>query len=112
MTKVMVYGTLMRKQSNHRYLRDSKFLGEATTKGKMFTLGYFPAIQLGEEGTIHGEVFEIDEPTLVELDHLEGHPRFYERVPIDTEYGECWIYTMKDVRGASEIPDGKWARVA
>lgn len=46
---------------------------------------------------IHGEVYEVDEETLWDLDALEGHPFWYrrEKVPVVLEDGrevEAWIY--------------------
>lgn len=91
MMKIFVYGTLMQGFPNNRLLEYSKFISETTItyNGKMISCGGFPAIIDGEkENVIHGEVFEIDENTLSNLDHLEGHPNWYRRVKVKTSDGQ------------------------
>ena len=74
MTKVFVYGTLKEGFGNHRVLRDSRKLCDATIEGfDMISLGAFPGIITGSD-TIYGEVYEVTDTSVMRgLDSLEGH---------------------------------------
>lgn len=85
---VFVYGTLRTGQSNWEWaLKDrAKFIGFAKTKGRLYRLGGFPGLRFGE-GYVYGEVFEVDEDTLKDLDRLEGVDHgFYVRMTVPIEY--------------------------
>jgi gamma-glutamylaminecyclotransferase len=73
---IFVYGTLKRGHSNHGYLRGQTFIGLAITEPRyrLHDLGGFPGMVLvASHGTsIQGEVWEIDEACLNQLDELEG----------------------------------------
>lgn len=110
MKKVFVYGTLKRGHGNHRLLKDSKFLGEASIKSDMYSLGAFPAISGKGEREAYGEVFEVDEPTMERLDRLEGYPHFYNRKVVETQHGTAWVYYIEGLGGdgSALIADGRW----
>jgi len=58
-----------------------------------------------------GEVYEVGAATLVALDRLEGHRRFYERTVIALDDGtEVYAYLLRaeQVRGRPQIPTGDW----
>ncbi len=105
--KVFVYGTLKRGFSNHYYLADAKFIGNATTKEKyaMYEDFGIPFVYKDEKVShIKGEVYEVDDATLSAIDHLEGHPEVYKRelVKVILENGEeidAWIYFYPEKRG-------------
>jgi gamma-glutamylcyclotransferase (GGCT)/AIG2-like uncharacterized protein YtfP len=76
MTPVFVYGTLKRGCSNHHFLAGQAFLGEARTAPgfTLFELNGFPgmvAVADDREG-VSGEVWSVDDATLIRLDELEG----------------------------------------
>lgn len=106
--KVFVYGTLKKGFGNHVLLSESQCLGPDSLKNySMFSLGYFPAIRKGE-GTVYGEVYEVTPEQLQRLDRLEGHPTFYERIPVVTNGNqEVQVYVMEKVVG-QPIPSGVW----
>lgn len=112
--RVFCYGTLKRGYGNHSLLRDSKFIGEAETQPilTMVDLGSFPAVLLNSDGetAVKGEVYEVNEATMQQLDWLEGHPNFYRRVQVSTNLGPVWIYTLppEKYRNYTEIPSGVW----
>lgn len=101
--KVFVYGTL--KQGNRtrgmqHFGGEAEFLGTAETseaKYSMYDLGAFPAVVLGGEHKISGEVFEVDDVVLGVLDQIEGYPDFYNRTEVDTTLGKAFIYHIKDI---------------
>lgn len=133
---VFVYGTLLSGMPNHRLLEKSKLVSSnARTYGKMLSLGGFPgAYHVGYvDGTIHGEVYEVDDDTLARLDQLEGYrpntPRnhnMYERIKVSVQMSTSGekgdLYTQHDVYmyeyvvtndRAKTLPDiehGSWRR--
>lgn len=84
---VFVYGSLKRGYHNHELLQNSEFICEAISKEKYPMVNIeelFPYL-INEKGIGHnikGEVFKIDEETLILLDILEGYPDFYTRETI------------------------------
>ena len=90
LTKVFVYGTLKKGHYNHYLLGASTYLGKASTVaphimiGESYTFPYvlgkasqFP----GKQGhLIQGEVYEVEDHVLVQLDRLEGYPKHYDKV--------------------------------
>jgi len=91
---VGVYGTLRKGYGNHRLLESSEFLGNAKLRGTMYSLGPFPAISVHGNTDLHLELYQVDAPTLRNLDGLEGHPHFYQRQKVETSGGPAWVYTM------------------
>ena len=107
--KVFVYGSLMRGFHNHGYLEDAKFVKATVTKEKyrMVSMNQFPALIKGQKDyEIYGEVYEIDDYTLEDLDHLEGNGSFYkrEKVRVDGVNEPVWVYFLieKDYYKTSE----------
>jgi len=98
--RVFVYGTLKQGHGNHRLLANSKFLGRCVLTGKhrLVSLGGFPGlVQTDAEApdrAVSGEVYQINDETLMSLDFLEGHPRFYERRKLATPFKNAWAYYL------------------
>jgi gamma-glutamylaminecyclotransferase len=110
---VFVYGTLMRDEINHRLLATARFVAEAHTEPgfDLFDLGHFPAMSAGGQTVVRGEIYAVDDQTLVRLDRLEGHPEFYQRTPIRLASGqEVQTYLMGGarMRRRPAIPSGDW----
>jgi gamma-glutamylaminecyclotransferase len=79
--QVMVYGTLMRGERNHRQMTGARFVREARTSAR-FTLvdrGAFPALLQEGATSVRGELYEVTLEHLARLDWFEGVPRLYER---------------------------------
>ena len=105
-TRVFVYGTLKQGHGNHEYYLAGnpgvEYLGRCYVTGDfdMYTNGAFPIVTKGtdEEAKryIVGEVFDIDEDTLMALDALEGHPDWYCREKVQTPWKKAWMYVMPD----------------
>ena len=70
MTKLFVYGTLLRGLSRARMLRGSRFLGPALLSGRLFDLGSYPGLLAGP-GLVVGEIHLVDASTLRRLDRVE-----------------------------------------
>jgi gamma-glutamylaminecyclotransferase len=110
---IFTYGTLMRDEINHGLLATARFVAEAHTEPcfELFDLGHFPAMSAGGQTVVHGEVYAVDDQTLIRLDRLEGHPGFYQRTPIRLADGqEVQTYLMGDarMRRRPAIPSGDW----
>jgi len=74
--KVFVYGTLMEDEPNNYLLgRDARWIGDGETKPiyTLYDMKYFPAMVFGGNTSIKGEVYEVSEKALNNLDHLEGY---------------------------------------
>ena len=67
----------------------------------MIDLGAFPGvIKITTDGEPHahiqGEVWEINDPVLEQLDGIEGHPDFYERFKVETTQGIAFMYLLPE----------------
>ena len=84
-----MYGTLKKGFVNHSYLKDEKFISNASTleKYQMYpSLNFaFPFLIKNEKfDFIKGEVFEVtSKEVLILLDNLEGYPDLYTKDFID-----------------------------
>ncbi len=112
MSLICVYGSLKQGFGNHGLLGDSTLVGRSILPSgfTMWSLGGFPCITIGGEGPVHIEVYDVSPATLSRLDGLEGHPNWYRRMPVDTEYGPAEIYVMPDNKYSNlqKVEDGNW----
>ncbi len=110
---VFVYGTLKRACSNHHYLSDQKFVGEARTAPGfcLYALGGFPGMvaKPDDRDGVVGEIWLVDADALVRLDGLEGlQEGLYRReiVPLLAPYAdrgiESYIYA-RSIKGRREM---------
>ena len=113
---LFVYGTLMSDGPRAGLLgRGRRRLGRV--QGRLFAMpsGY-PALVLGSEGTVEGEVVEgLDESRMRMIDLYEGVPEgLYERVDVDVEIDgkstAAWAYVMRTpgARGGVPWPGNRW----
>lgn len=108
---VFVYGSLKKGYGNHPILGNSECLGGAVTKlqFQMHSFGGFPALVKGDK-SYQGEVYLVDEATMVRLDRLEGYPHFYTRqqyevyMPDSNTEVDAWIYTLANEDEAKALP--------
>lgn len=115
--RVFVYGTLLAGESNHALLATARLIAAARTAPafSLHDLGSFPGLVAAHHGgggsVVVGEVYEVDAPTLVALDHLEDHPRFYQRQVITLDGGlQAWTYLLvaAQVTVCPRIESGDW----
>ena len=114
--KLFVYGTLKKGGSNHGFLTEtnSKFLCNYEMKGfDLIDLGYgFPYMMTGN-GSVLGEVYEINQKALDSIDRLEGHPFHYKRylTNFNKQVAEMYYYLSRfDIMPtkAKIVKDGYW----
>ncbi|CAH1110415.1 unnamed protein product [Psylliodes chrysocephalus] len=112
--KVFVYGTLKKEEPNHSWFSKSadgyfKFIGNGKTTEAfpliISTKYNIPFIleSPGNGTRITGEVYEVDDKILADLDILEDHPNFYVREKFDVcllnkdnSTAQVWIYVIKN----------------
>lgn len=87
---VFVYGTLKQGFWNHKYhLSKATFVNYGKTKArlKMLDTGGFPVVfnHLAAEAPVAGEVYDIDDNILIDLDRLEGNGRMFVRTLYEVE---------------------------
>ena len=106
MHRIFVYGTLKQGFGNHDRIfggYDIK-ITPAWTYGKLYDLGYFPALTEGNN-KVYGELIEFDNPAILKrVDYLEGYRgensnyNFYERrdIQVFTDKNEvrAWAYFL------------------
>lgn len=85
------YGTLKKGHTRHRVISEQRYLGTATLKPnyKMVYLGGFPALVPaleGEGNKIRGELYEVDDSCLAQVDKVEGVDHgLFSRQPLELE---------------------------
>ena len=60
----------------------------------MLDLGSFPGVTKNGEKHIQGEVWEVDDEVMEQLDAIEGYPTFYDRELTQTTQGKAWMYFL------------------
>jgi gamma-glutamylcyclotransferase (GGCT)/AIG2-like uncharacterized protein YtfP len=110
---LFVYGTL-RRGSENKYARQlteqGEFVGEARVDGRLYDFGRYPGARPAN-GSVAGEIFQIDEPLLAALDEYEG-PEF-ERAVVSVQIKNgrtivCWIYWYVGSDAGRLIASGDW----
>lgn len=110
---VFVYGSLRRGAINHHMMAGgATFLGLRKTapKFRLLDLGPFPAMIPGDS-RVHGEIWQVDNTKLAELDRFEGHPGFYRRDTIDLDDGSSaqgYILARETHRRHPIVTCGDW----
>ena len=110
--KVFVYGTLRKGASNNWRMEEADFLGEARVRGDLWKVDWYPGVILSGKGAVLGEVWEVSDEILKELDEFEGSE--YRRVKVMAEGGanEVWIYEwLGDPEGLTKVESGDWLEV-
>lgn len=114
---LFVYGTLRKGAGHpmHRVLRDgARYVGPATVRGALYDLGGIPGLRLEGDGTVHGEVYALTQPTrvLLDLDDYEGEG--YDRLQVEarvdgTGVRTAWAYLWgAPVDEGAIIASGDW----
>lgn len=122
---IFVYGTLRKGFHNYRTYLNNRTYKEipATTRGKMYSLGSFPAVVEGDK-TIYGELMYIKPEEYInvlhDLDFLEGfyvvEDSMYVRKLVDCfdmkgRKIKAWIYLWnRNIENFSEIISGDWKK--
>ena len=79
---VFVYGTLRRGGAGAMLERfpNARFIADAKVGGSLYDLGAYPGLLLNESNsTVTGEVYEVDDQTLNELDDFEASTNYWRK---------------------------------
>ena len=83
MTHLFIYGTLMPGLRLEAEMRGARFVGAAQIQGRLVDVGRYPGLLPGE-GSVVGEVYEVDDAHLARLDTVE------DMVPGDRAASQYW----------------------
>ncbi|MEM9081008.1 MAG: gamma-glutamylcyclotransferase family protein [Verrucomicrobiota bacterium] len=123
MELAFVYGTLRSGGSNFWRMERARFVERATVEGVLVKVDWYPGLVLGGGGRCLGEVYEVDELLVRELDEFEGigipdeRNGEYARVRAEVllESGErvsCWVYEwLLGVGNYEVVETGDWFSV-
>tara|TARA_R100001079_G_scaffold85158_1_gene47931 strand:- start:329 stop:847 length:519 start_codon:yes stop_codon:yes gene_type:complete len=115
---VFVYGTLKKDYGNHSIISKAPYIGEAITDESNFKMisfsGAFPGVGCRPEYKcrVSGEVYEVTDAELYQMDQLESNGRFYQRNYIDVHVklpngkyvkDKAWMYLLIDHQGRFEL---------
>lgn len=94
-------------------LGDAKRIGEASTSAQyeLCDAGEYPAMVVGGQTRVAGELYEVAVGRLGEIDEYEGAPELFERVQVAMSDGSSATgYVMSRDRAArlSRIEGGSW----
>lgn len=119
---VFVYGALRSGASHAWRMKDSALVGAASVAGTLVKIDWYPGLVLGGESEVVGEVYEVSEEVLAELDLFEGvsgeerkgeYARVSAKVSLsDGSMRECLIYEwLLGVAGYQVVANGDWLTV-
>jgi gamma-glutamylcyclotransferase (GGCT)/AIG2-like uncharacterized protein YtfP len=103
--KLFVYGTLRRGQAAHDLLRGAVFVARVTTEPRFRLVdfdGYPALVECGTTAVV-GEIYELDETLLAELDRYEDAPALYERVAREIGGHEVFVYLLPEERAVGRL---------
>ncbi len=111
--RIFVYGTLMTGCGNHYMIAGSDPVSMAELPGFiMHDIGAFPGIvESGRSSdVVRGEVYEVSDENVFDLDRFEGCPRLYRRQLVkltDGTLAETYVFAQS-TRGRPVITSGDW----
>ncbi|AMX83677.1 gamma-glutamylcyclotransferase [Geobacillus subterraneus] len=118
--RVFVYGTLLTGEDNHHVAAPYVLaVCPGKVNGRLYNVGSYPALVLGEDGEVEGEWLTVTEEGLKAMDELEDYAEGrddneYERVwvrdacqPVE---GYVYVYPPEKAAGLPPIPSGSWRR--
>ncbi|HEY5883786.1 MAG TPA: gamma-glutamylcyclotransferase family protein [Pyrinomonadaceae bacterium] len=115
---VFVYGSLRRGSAGAMSVRfpAATYVDDGKVSGRFYDLGAYPGLFLdGSASLVTGEVYEVDDAILQQLDQFELSSDYVRReveVQHGTERRRCWIYVPeRDADFFSGLPlieSGDW----
>jgi gamma-glutamylcyclotransferase (GGCT)/AIG2-like uncharacterized protein YtfP len=117
---VFVYGTLRSGGARAMAIRfpASKFIADAKVSGSLFDLGAYPGLLVNESNSlVIGEVYEVDDEILNELDDFESSSHYLRKqveIFLVTDRRIGWTYEPDPEFHSPRtlIPSGDWIEYA
>jgi gamma-glutamylcyclotransferase (GGCT)/AIG2-like uncharacterized protein YtfP len=110
-----VYGTLRKRGSNAWRMATATYVSEAMAHGSLYQITWYPGAVFDSTSPhwIHGELYEIEETHLHDLDQFEGEE--YERIRIEVfaskEKREVWAWEyVRNQESKHLISSGDWVK--
>lgn len=93
MVSVFVYGTLMQGERAHYMIKGAEFVGKYRLSNfGMYDLGSYPGIKTIKDESVVGEVYNVDEGIIPQLDSYEGEGTLYKRETVKVSNGKDSMY--------------------
>jgi gamma-glutamylcyclotransferase (GGCT)/AIG2-like uncharacterized protein YtfP len=117
---IFIYGSLRRGSAGamSRRFPNSKFIADAKVNGSLYDLGAYPGLVLNESSSlVTGEVYEVDDEILSELDEFEAGS-YYHRKQVEISLGSerkiGWTYEpdLESYSVRTLITSGDWIEYA
>ncbi len=114
---VFIYGSLKKGFVNHSFMKDATLVGSSLSVHKlgMFKdpFGNWPYLTMDPLNYIKGELYEVNQELLIEIDEFEGAPEYYHRkkmlVMCNGSAFSAWIYfTTNEKSGPVEEALYEW----
>lgn len=113
---IFIYGSLRRGSAGAMSVRfpNSRFIDYAQVSGSLYDLGSYPGLLLNEpNSTVVGEVYEIDDELLKQLDEFEASSHYVRKeleITLGTQTRKCWTYEPDPEFYSLRtlIPSGDW----
>lgn len=117
---IFIYGSLRRGSARAMSMKfpRSKFVAEARVNGSLYDLGAYPGLLLDNSNSlVIGEVYEVDDETLDELDEFEASSDYWRQqveIAVGDERRTGWTYAPnpESCSFRSLIPSGDWIEYA
>jgi gamma-glutamylcyclotransferase (GGCT)/AIG2-like uncharacterized protein YtfP len=111
MDRVFVYGTLRRGASQGFRMDQARWIGSGHVRGILYRIDWYPGlVREATGGAVVGDVYEVDDERMRDLDAYEGEE--YRRVQVSVEgdaSGVAWIWEwLGDVNEQQIIASGDW----
>ncbi len=110
--RIFTYGTLRKGSKAHRFLQSAKLITENQKLNgfRMYDNGFYPFVIPVENQAefIVGEIYQIPEEVLPQLDHYEGVPSLYKRVYLEAQDLHLYVSQSTDLGHLPIITHGDW----
>ena len=111
--KVFVYGSLRRGERAHSLLKGARLVAEGWTPAQftLLDLGEYPGLVAGGTTAVLGEIYEVDEAVLAELDRYEEAPEVYERIEMRIAGHDALVYVLRPEHAGQHpaLETGDWS---
>lgn len=113
--RLFVYGTFLPEEADHEIIAAGKHVGPTKTAPgyQLIELNTLAGMIAGGEGSVVGELYEVEYPILAACDKKRDHPNLYHRVEIELEDGtlaHTFLMHANQVRGKRRVKDGDWRK--